>query len=94
MPDDPFISEMDPVQKIWMFQNWVEDRNEKIESDKNNAYLLASFSHPEKVKKLLEGDTFISTDEEFEESTKLVREINLKNLSKKKKKRRKYKIKD
>ena len=76
MPDDPFISEMDPVQKIWMFYNWIGDQKDNNELAKNHAYLLGSFQNPEAVKKLLDKDkeSFISTDEEFEETSKMVSE--------------------
>lgn len=48
---------------------------------KNHAYLLASFDHPEEVKKMLGGgDVHMSTDEEFDESSSFVRETNLKLL--------------
>jgi len=81
-PDDPRITEMDPVQKLWMFHQWVGDQLDRAELAKNQAYLLASFDHPEEVKKLMgDGDVHISTDEEFEESSRMVREANLRSLN-------------
>ena len=76
--DDPIIKDMDPVQYMWMYENWVADQNEKVDLAKNHAYLLASFWNPEAVNKILgqSGDTHISTDEEFEESTRMVKEMN------------------
>jgi imidazolonepropionase-like amidohydrolase len=60
---------MDPIKKLWMFYNWVEDQKEKIEITKNHAYLIGSFINPEAVKKLMgEGNTIQSSEEEFEES--------------------------
>ena len=80
-PDDPRITDMDPVQKIWMYQNWLGDQNDDAELAKNHAYLLASFWNPEAVKQILgEGNSHMSTDEEFEESSKMVRELNMKSL--------------
>ncbi len=77
LPDDPFITDMDPVQKIWMYENWRADQNDDAELAKNHAYLLASFSHPDAVKQLMgEGNVHESTDEEFEESSRMVREMN------------------
>lgn len=68
---------MDPVQKLWMYENWLEDQNDKAELAKNHAYLLGSFWNPEAVKQLTqEGNVHTSTDEEFEESSKIVREMN------------------
>jgi hypothetical protein len=73
---------MDPVQKIWMFHHWVGDQIDDAELAKNHAYLLASFDHPEEVKKLMgDGDVHMSTDEEFEESSKMVREASLQALN-------------
>jgi hypothetical protein len=68
---------MDPIQKMWMYENWIADQNEQAELAKNHAYLLASFSNPEAVKQILgEGNTHTSTDEEFEESTRMIKTIN------------------
>jgi len=85
LPDDPLIVEMDPVQKHWMFENWLEDIRDSSELAKNHAYLLASFSHPEQVKRMMgEGiETHQSTDEEFEESMRMVGEINSKKENQK-----------
>ena len=81
-PDDPRITEMDPVQKLWMFHQWVGDQLDQAELAKNHAYLLASFDHPEEVKKLMgDGEVHMSTDEEFEESSRMVREANLQALN-------------
>jgi hypothetical protein len=76
--DDPIIRDMDPVRYMWKYNNWVADQNEKVELAKEHAYLLASFWNPEAVRKIKgEGaDMHISTDEEFEESTRMVRDIN------------------
>jgi len=78
LPDDPFITEMDPVLKIWLFNNWIADQNEEAELAKNHAYLLASFSHPEAVKELMgQGNVHESSDEEYEESLNMVRNQSL-----------------
>ena len=92
-PDDSFFEEMDPVLKRWLFENWVADKKDAAELAKNHAYLLASFSHPEAVKQLLgDGNVHQSTDEEFEESSRMVREMNLKDLKKEPVKRRRRKL--
>jgi hypothetical protein len=77
-PDDPRIIDMDPIQKMWMYENWIADQNEQAELAKNHAYLLASFSNPEAVKQILGGGGNIhtSTDEEFEDSTRMIKQIN------------------
>jgi hypothetical protein len=82
---------MDPVQKIWMYQNWIEDQNDRSEQAKNHAYLLASFWNPEAVKKILSDEgKHESTDSDFEESLRMVKEAN-KSTEVKRKRRRKLK---
>lgn len=69
---------MDPVQKRWMYENWIADQNDEAELAKNHAYLLASFSNPEAVKKIMKGNDYESTEEEFEESSEIVRQSRVK----------------
>lgn len=77
---------MDPVQKIWMFENWLADQGDDAELAKNQALLIGSFINPEAVKDMVgEGNVHISTDEEFEESSRIVREASLRALQDKKK---------
>ena len=96
MPDDPFITEMDPVQKMWLYENWIGDHRDEAELAKNHAYLLASFTNPEAVQKLINPTTHESSDEDFEESLRIVRETNFEipedNEGPKKKKKRKAKL--
>ncbi len=67
------IDNMDPVLRMWMFYNWIEDQNDDVELVKNHAYLLASFDHSEEVQRLTGGgNTHTTTDEEFEKSTKMI----------------------
>lgn len=80
---------MDPIQYAWMYASWLQDTSDDIEVTKNAIYLLASFSHPEAVQKLIndKNKQFSSSDEDFEESSKMVFESN-KKQSKKSKRRR------
>ena len=81
---------MDPVQKIWMYENWIADQNDNAELAKNHAYLLGSFINPEMVKNIIGPDNVhMSTDEEFEESIKMIEEMNQKNDENKQIKKRK-----
>lgn len=70
---------MDPIQRLWLFQNWLADQKEKAELAKNQAYLIGSFSNPEAVKSMFDGETHISSEEEFEESSRMV--LESRNLS-------------
>jgi hypothetical protein len=72
---------MDPVQKMWLFNNWIAKQNEQAELAKNHAYLLASFWNPEAVQQILgDGNVHESTDEEYEESLNIVRNQSIKLL--------------
>lgn len=78
-PDDPKIVDLDPVQKRWMYENWIADQNDEAELAKNHAYLLASFSNPEAVKKVMKGNDYESTEAEFNESSEIVRKARIKS---------------
>lgn len=93
MPDDPFLTEMDPVHKLWLFNNWIEDQNNKTELAKDHAYLIGSFANPEMISKILDQDNkYESDDEAFEESLKIVSSYK-KEESANKPKRRRSKLK-
>ncbi len=71
---------MDPVLKLWMFENWIADQRDQGELAKNHAYLLGSFINPEAVKQLTDtGNKHESTEEEFAETIKLVENFNKKS---------------
>lgn len=76
-----------------MYENWLADQNDQAELAKNHAYLLASFFNPTAVKEILgEDNVHLSTDDEFEDSSNLVKEMNRQlqeqNKSVRKRKRR------
>ena len=69
---------MDPVQKLWFYEIWLADQKDEAELAKNQAYLIGSFWNPEAVKSLMgDGNSHQSTDAEFEESTRMVKEGNI-----------------
>jgi hypothetical protein len=78
LPDDPEIEEMDPLIRTWMFYNWIEDYTDEYKMLENQGYLIASFIDPEGVRKLIGQDssTHASTDEEFEATSRKIREAN------------------
>jgi transposase-like protein len=67
---------MDPVLKMWLYQQWLGDHRDDAELAKNHAYLLGSFSNPEAVKQMMDGNAHESSEEEFEESSRIVRDFN------------------
>ena len=78
--DDPRITDMDPVLKIWYYYQWLGDQRDDAELAKNHAYLLGSFSNPEAVQDLMSRNTHESSDEELEESMKMVSETDIRAL--------------
>lgn len=80
---------MDPVQKAWMYNNWIEDQKDNVELAKNHAYLLGSFWNPEAVKQLMgDSNTYTATDEDFEESLNIVKNSRKQSLPENNKRRR------
>lgn len=86
---------MDPMMKMYMFHHWLEDINDDVELFKHHGYLVGSFINPEAVKQMTSGDTYSTTDEEFEQTWQTVVEANkkikesLKNAKVKRKRRKK-----
>lgn len=87
---------MDPVQKLWMFYSWLEDKNEEREFYKNHAYLIGGFSNPTMLNKILSKDENVvsTSDEDFEKTLKMIKESNenMENNASLKKRRRRKKI--
>jgi hypothetical protein len=65
---------LNPLLKLYMFEQWIQDQREHYDLKKNIAILIGSFSNPEAAKKMLNAsDSTISTsDEDFEGSWKMV----------------------
>lgn len=74
LPIDPFITEMDPVLKLWLYYNWLGDHRDDAELAKNHAYLLGSFWNSEAVQQLINDNVHESSDEDMEESMRMVTE--------------------
>jgi hypothetical protein len=90
---------MDPVTKMWMFNNWIEDYSDEYKLLENQGYLIGSFINPEMVKKILgKGNkTFAASDEAFEKFSKELFDNNRREdaeAAKTIKKRRKRMIKE
>ncbi len=88
---DPFFEEMDPVEKIVMYYNWLEDKKDNYDLAKHHGILIGSFINPEMAMKMSgEGSTnFKSTDDEFEESTNIIKkEKELEKIQTKRKRKK------
>jgi len=67
---------MDPITKAWMYHNWIEDYSDEYKLLENQGYMIGSFTNPEAVRKMLGSDAQAheSTDNEFENLLKKIRE--------------------
>lgn len=74
--DDPRITDMDPVRKLWMYEQWLGDQRDEAELAKNHAYLLGSFFNPEAVHQMLNDVVHESSDEDLAESMKMVEDTD------------------
>lgn len=92
-PDSPFITEMDPVQKLWMFYSWVEDQKQDLNQLEQHAYLIGGFSNPEMLNKIIKNkENSVETDDkDFERSMQMVKESHKEEdkISKRRKRRKK-----
>jgi hypothetical protein len=89
---------MDPVLKLWLYHHWLGDQRDDAELAKNHAYLLGSFSNPEAVKEMMNDNKHESSDEDMEESMKMVMETDIRKLeggqTPKRRKRRRATLKE
>ena len=89
---------MDPVLKMWLYQHWLGDHRDEAELAKNHAYLLGSFWNAEAVQQMMGQNVHESSDEDFEESLRIVSDsaqVPIESQAPKKKKiKRKATLKD
>lgn len=93
-PDDPWFEELDPILRLYMYESWYADLEDKNEFAKSYAILQGSFANPEMARKMVKLDNpdFESSDEDFDKVSKSIIEKNrqeLKEASKLKRRKRK-----
>jgi len=76
MPDDIWFEEIDPLLYMYMYECWACDLEEKYEFAKNHAILNGAFTNPDMARQMMnqEGTNIKLSDEEFDESTRMVLE--------------------
>lgn len=75
--DDPRITDMDPVRKLWYYEQWLGDQRDDVELAKNHAYLLGSFSNPEAVHSMMNNVVHESSEDDMKESMRMVLENDI-----------------
>ncbi len=71
---------MDLVQKMWLYHQWLGDQRDDAELAKNHAYLLGSFWNPEAVREMTNANVHESTDDELEESMRVVEAVDIRAI--------------
>ena len=95
MPSDPFFEEMDPYEKLWMYNSWCEDKDELIDLLREHGILIGSFTNPKvaQAMKKAENPDYSMTDDEFDrQQDELDKEVEKEKVVEKKRRRR-HKIK-
>jgi hypothetical protein len=74
--DDEWFDNLDPVLKVYMYEHWVLDQKEDYDKLRGLAILEGSFVNPDAAKKMIKSETpdYESSDEEFLESMRMVRQ--------------------
>jgi hypothetical protein len=76
LPSDPFFEEIPPLEKLWLFESWCYDEEQKTERMKSQAILTGGFYNPEMAQRMIkrENPDFASTDEDFDDASRFVRQ--------------------
>jgi hypothetical protein len=73
-PDDDWFENLPLVKYLWLYESWRQDIEDKNEFARSFSIFLGSFSNPEAAQQMLKQDSpdYGSTDEDFEESTRIM----------------------
>jgi hypothetical protein len=65
---------MDPIIRLWLYESWIADLEDKHKFMKDYTILGGSFHNPDAAKQMMQAEnpSIISTDEEYEKSTQMV----------------------
>lgn len=74
MPDDPMFESLDPLMRIYLFEHFVNDQQDKKELLKMAAILTGSFTNPEAARQMIRAEEpdHQSSDEDFERTMQMV----------------------
>lgn len=94
LPNDPELENIDPVLKLYMYEHFIEDLQEKNEFAKHYGILIGSFSNPEMAQQMLgkSGKQFKISEAEFERLSEKIMEMEKQDDLKSKQHRRKRKL--
>lgn len=83
-PDDPYFNSLDPIKERWMYESWLQDKEERVDELRHHGILIGSFHNSEAARQMMaaEKPTHSTTDEEFEKSTAMVMQARNEQLQK------------
>lgn len=93
LPDDPWFDELNPFTRVWLYENWMKDIEEKEKFAYNYSVFLGAFSNPAMAEKLRETEktTYRTDDEQFDKLFENIKELNRRQESDKKPRKRRLK---
>ena len=91
LPSDNFFEEMNPWEKIWLYESWLYEVEQKVEVEKNLAIFVGSFSNYEMAKEIMKKENPEYKDENAEETAQKLHKTIVEEENKQPKKKRKKK---
>lgn len=95
LPSDPFFEEMNPWEKVWLYESWLYETEQKIDMNKNLAVLVGSFSNYEMAQQIMKQEDPDYQDLNDDETANKIHEkiVNEeKEIQSSKKKRKKKRV--
>lgn len=76
MPDSSWWEKQDPLLISYLYEHWVNEQKYDYELYRSLAILVGSFTNSDAAQKMIkdENPDFESSEEDFEESTRIVEE--------------------
>lgn len=74
LPDDNFFENIDPMTKLWMYESWIKDEEEKHKFARDYSVFIGSFYNPEAAKQAMsqENPNYSLSEKEEEETMQKV----------------------
>lgn len=91
LPSDNFFEEINPWEKVWLYESWVYELEQKAEMQKNIAVLTGSFSNYEMAQQIIKQEDPDYQDPNAEETAQNIHKIIVEEENKQPKKKRKKK---
>jgi hypothetical protein len=73
---------MDPLMRMWHYESWFHEQEIQMEKLKALGILIGSFYNPEAANKMIkqEQPDFASSDEDWDETSRMIRKDALEDL--------------